>query len=42
MKYQIYEEGRPTGLIYSDREVARAIARDMEKEGSKRVEVQPA
>ncbi|MCP2138579.1 hypothetical protein J2S28_005703 [Rhizobium sp. SLBN-94] len=42
MAYEIYEEGRPTGLIYSDREVARAIARDMEREGSKRVEIHPA
>ncbi|CUW85584.1 hypothetical protein N5C66_03820 [Rhizobium pusense] len=42
MAYEIYENGKATGLIYSDREVARAIARDMEREGSKRIEVRPA
>lgn len=39
---EIYINGKPTGLTYNDREVARAIARDMEREGCKRVEVRPA
>jgi hypothetical protein len=36
---EIYENGKPTGLTFSDREVAEAIARDMRREGTKRVEV---
>jgi hypothetical protein len=42
MTYEIHANGKHTGLTYSDREVARAIARDMEREGAKRVEVRPA
>ncbi|WP_261335129.1 hypothetical protein [Rhizobium leguminosarum] len=42
MRYQIYEDGHPTGLVYNDCRVAKAIARDMEREGSKRLEVRPA
>jgi hypothetical protein len=37
--FEIFNNGKPTGLTFNDREVAKAIARDMEREGAKKVEV---
>lgn len=39
--HEVYANGKPTGLVYNDREVARAVARDMEREGAKNATVRP-
>lgn len=39
--HEIYQNGKPIGLTFSDCEVAKAIARDMQREGAKNVEVRP-
>ncbi|MBB4244622.1 MULTISPECIES: hypothetical protein [Rhizobium] len=39
--HEIYQNGKPIGLTFSDREVAKAIARDMQREGAKNVEMRP-
>lgn len=37
--FEIYENGKPTGLTFNNRDVASAIARDMESENGSRIEV---
>jgi len=39
--FEIYDNGRPTGLIYPEKEVAKAIARDMRRESGGKITVRP-